>query len=255
MSAFICDYAGARAAPSPNFGVRAGGRTPDILLLHYTGMATADGALKWLCAPESQVSCHYFVHEDGRIEQLVREADRAWHAGKSFWRGHADINSRSVGVEIVNPGHEFGYVDFPEAQMAAVVALCLGIQGRHGVAADLVLAHSDVAPGRKVDPGEKFDWALLARHGLGHYVTPHPVVDGPVLVKGDEGKEVAELQEMLALYGYGLAVTGQFDEATEKVVDAFQRHFRPALVDRRADLSTLRTLAALVESRPTAIMI
>ena len=255
MSGFAPEQDRAAVRPSPNFGARLGVERPDMIVLHYTGMASGQAAEDRLCDPVAEVSSHYIVHEDGRVVQMVREADRAWHAGKSFWRGHSDINSRSVGIEIVNPGHEFGYADFPEAQMAAVIALCLGVQRRHGIAPDLVLAHSDVAPGRKVDPGEKFDWALLARHGLGHYVTPHPVVAGPVLAKGDEGKEVALLQEMLADYGYGLAITGQFDEATEKVVDAFQRHFRPALVDRRADLSTLRTLAALVESRRAATMI
>lgn len=116
MSAFTCDYSGATSAPSPNFGERAGGRLPDIILLHYTGMPTADAALKWLCAPESQVSCHYFVHEDGRVEQLVREADRAWHAGKSIWKGEVDINSASIGVEIANPGHPGGLPDFPKSR-------------------------------------------------------------------------------------------------------------------------------------------
>ena len=255
MSGFAPEHEGATVRPSPNFGVRLGVERPDMIVLHYTGMRSGQAAQDRLCDAAAEVSSHYHVHEVGRIVQMVREADRAWHAGRSFWRGHADINSRSVGIEIVNPGHEFGYADFPEAQMRAVVALCLGVQRRHRIAADLVLAHSDVAPGRKVDPGEKFDWALLARHGLGHFVTPHPVVSGPVLAKGDEGREVADLQEMLASYGYGLAVTGQFDEATEKAVDAFQRHFRPALVDRRADLSTLRTLADLVASRPSALMI
>lgn len=184
MSAFTCDYAGAAPAPSPNFGERAGGRTPDIILLHYTGMETAEGALKWLRAPESQVSCHYFVHEDGRIEQLVREADRAWHAGKSFWKGEVDINSASIGIEIVNAGHPGGLPDFPEKQIDAVVELCLDCGRRWDIAPERVLAHSDVAPIRKVDPGENFPWQRLHAGGVGHWVEPSPIAGGRFFQKG-----------------------------------------------------------------------
>ena len=162
MSAFTCDYSGATAAPSPNYGERAGGRSPDIILLHYTGMATADGALKWLRAPESQVSCHYFVHEDGRVEQLVREKDRAWHAGKSSWQGEVDINSASIGIEIANPGNR----PFAAAQMDTLELLLARIMARWSIGPEAVIGHSDMAPGRKIDPGPRFDWARLARHGL-----------------------------------------------------------------------------------------
>lgn len=250
MSAFICDYAGATAAPSPNFGERAGGRTPDIILLHYTGMETADGALKWLCAPESQVSCHYFVHEDGRVEQLVREADRAWHAGKSFWQGETDINSASIGIEIANPGHPGGLPDFPEAQVRAVVELCLDCGKRWGIAPERVLAHSDVAPIRKVDPGEKFPWARLHAEGVGHWVEPSAITGGRFFQRGDAGQPVEALQTMLSLYGYAVEIDGSYSEKTEGAVAAFQRHFRAERVDGIADFSTIDTLHRLLSALP-----
>ena len=250
MSAFTCDYSGATAAPSPNFGERAGGRSPDIILLHYTGMETADGALKWLCAPESQVSCHYFVHEDGRVEQLVREADRAWHAGKSFWKGETDINSASIGIEIANAGHPGGLPDFPDAQVAAVVELCRDCGKRWQIAPERVLAHSDVAPVRKVDPGEKFPWERLHAGGVGHWVAPSPIAGGRVFQKGDAGQPVEALQTMLSLYGYGTEIDGVYSEKMEGAVAAFQRHFRPERVDGIADFSTIDTLHRLLSALP-----
>ena len=250
MSAFTCDYPGAAAAPSPNFGERAGGRSPDIILLHYTGMETAEGALTRLCAPESQVSCHYFVHEDGRVEQLVRETDRAWHAGKSFWKGETDINSASIGIEIANVGHPGGLPDFPQKQIAAVIELCLDCGERWWIAPERVLAHSDVAPVRKVDPGEKFPWNLLHAAGVGHWVEPSPIVGGRFFQRGDCGQPVEALQTLLSLYGYGTEIDGHYSEKTEGVVAAFQRHFRPARVDGIADFSTIDTLHRLLSALP-----
>jgi N-acetylmuramoyl-L-alanine amidase len=250
MSAFPCDYSGAAAAPSPNFGERAGGRSPDILLLHYTGMETADGALKWLRAPESQVSCHYFVHEDGRVDQLVREADRAWHAGKSFWKGEVDINSASIGIEIANAGHPGGLPDFPEAQVNAVIELCLDCGRRWKIAPERVLAHSDVAPIRKVDPGEKFPWNRLHAAGVGHWVEPSPIAGGRFFQQGDAGQPVEALQTMLSLYGYATEINGYYSEKTEGDVAAFQRHFRPERVDGIADFSTIDTLHRLLSALP-----
>ena len=250
MSAFTCDYSGATAAPSPNFGERAGGRSPDIILLHYTGMETADGALKWLCAPESEVSCHYFVHEDGRVEQLVREKDRAWHAGKSFWQGETDINSASIGIEIANPGHPGGLPDFPDAQVRAVIELCLDCGGRWGIAPERVLAHSDVAPIRKVDPGEKFPWARLHAGGVGHWVEPSAITGGRFFQRGDAGQPVEALQAMLSLYGYAVETDGIYSEGTEGAVAAFQRHFRAERVDGIADFSTIDTLHRLLSALP-----
>jgi N-acetylmuramoyl-L-alanine amidase len=246
MSGFSTDQPGAEPRPSPNFGERRDGAVPDMIVLHYTGMATGQAAEDWLCDPVSEVSSHYLVHEDGRTVQMVREADRAWHAGKSSWQGVTDINSCSVGIEIVNPGHTLGYPDFPKRQIDAVIALCAGIVARHGIRPERVLAHSDIAPGRKIDPGEKFPWKRLFEAGIGHLAPAAPVRRGPALAEGDAGAAVEELQALLSLYGYGVAITGGFDERTRVVVEAFQRHFRPRKVDGRADGSTLRTLRRLL---------
>lgn len=250
MSGFVSEHAGAEVRVSPNFGPRRDGMRPDMIVLHYTGMQSGEAAEMWLCNPESEVSSHYIVHEDGRIVQMVRETDRAWHAGRSSWRGVTDINSCSIGIEICNPGHEFGYPDFCAPQIEAVIALCAGISMRHGVAPERVLAHSDVAPGRKRDPGEKFPWAALHAAGIGHLVPPAPVRGGRFLTAGESGEPVEALQSMLALYGYGLEITGFFDAATQAVVEAFQRHFRPALVDGVADRSTIETLHLLLSALP-----
>jgi N-acetylmuramoyl-L-alanine amidase len=239
-----------RIVPSGNINAREGVDRPHILILHYTGMATAQAAIQWLAAPEAKVSCHYVVDEAGAVTQMVPEASRAWHAGVSHWQGAADINSRSIGIEIHNPGHDLGYPDFPEAQMRAVEALSLDIAGRHAIEPRHVLGHSDVAPGRKIDPGEKFDWARLARAGIGHWTEPAAIAGGPVLERGTRGDEVLRLQEALRAYGYGIPCTGEYCEDTQIVVKAFQRHFRPALVDGCADRSTLGTLSALLQNLP-----
>jgi len=241
--------------PSPNNGPRAAGVPVDILLLHYTGMPSAEGALEWLVSPQSQVSAHYFIFEDGHVVQLVDEGQRAWHAGKSFWAGETDINSRSVGIEIANPGHEFGYRGFPHAQVAAVIDLCRGILSRHPIPPERVLAHSDVAPLRKEDPGELFPWGELNAAGIGHWVMPEPVVAGPMLQAGDEGEAVLDLKYRFRTYGYGLGPESLFegavfDDETAAVVRAFQRHFRPAQIDGIADVSTIATLDKLLSALP-----
>lgn len=234
---------------SPNFDARAGSE-PDILLLHYTGMADAEDALERLLQPSSKVSCHYVVLEDGRILQLVPEEQRAWHAGVAFWEGQGDVNSRSIGIEIVNRGHDFDYPDFPEPQIAAVIALCGDIVRRRRIAPERVLAHSDVAPLRKIDPGEKFPWDRLAAAGVGHFVPPVPIGDLGGWKEGDSGDRVEALQSMLALYGYGVEITGRFDAATAAAVRAFQRHFRPTRIDGIADASTANTLRDLLAALP-----
>lgn len=246
MSGFLPDQPGAEIRVSPNFGPRRDGMRADMIVLHYTGMETGPAAEAWLCDPASEVSSHYLVHEDGRIVQMVRESDRAWHAGRSFWHGVTDINSCSIGIEVVNPGHAFGYRPFPGAQVEAVIALCRGILGRHPIPPERVLGHSDVAPGRKIDPGELFPWGRLFRAGIGHFVAPAPIGEGAVLAPGDSGQGVEELQSMLSLYGYGVGISGSYDPATQTVIQAFQRHFRPERIDGVADPSTLATLRALL---------
>jgi N-acetylmuramoyl-L-alanine amidase len=230
-----------RLLPAANVEPRRGGRPVDMLLLHYTGMKSAEAACAFLCSADSRVSCHYLVDEDGAITQMVGEELRAWHAGLSCWKGETDTNSRSIGIEIHNPGHRLGYRDFPERQMAAVIALSADILSRHAIPPAHVLAHSDVAPGRKIDPGERFDWALLHRHGIGHWVPPAASDAAPL-----SGPDLRRFQSLLKDYGYGLEVTGEVDEATLKVTDAFRRHFNPARLDGPPDRSALLTAERLV---------
>ncbi|MDB5595966.1 MAG: N-acetylmuramoyl-L-alanine amidase [Hyphomicrobiales bacterium] len=241
----------AKVFPSPNHGERVGVTRPDMIVLHYTGMPTGAEALLRLCNPVTEVSCHYFVWEDGGILQLVPEARRAWHAGLSSWAGETDLNSHSIGIEIVNPGHEGGAPLFPPEQIGAVADLCVDIVARHGIPAERVLAHSDIAPARKRDPGEIFPWDVLHQRGVGHLTPASPIAGGRFFARGDEGQPVQALQAMFGLYGYGIAVTGVYDEATEQVVRAFQRHFRREQVDGVADSSTITTLRDLIASRPS----
>lgn len=222
--------------PSPNHDERPAGTPVDMLVLHYTGMRTGEEAIARLCDPAAKVSSHYAVEEDGRVFKLVDERRRAWHAGVASWRGQRDINARSVGIEIVNPGHEFGYRDFPPAQMAAVAELARGIVVRHKIPARNVVGHSDVAPARKEDPGERFDWGYLAAHGVGLW---------PLDGKGALTPDVATAQRLLAGYGYDVPASGQGDETTTRAIIAFQRHFRPARVDGVLDAETMARLAAV----------
>lgn len=234
--------------PSPNFGERRGPARPDSIILHYTGMPTAEGALALLRSPTSEVSAHYFVWESGEVAQLVAEDKRAWHSGVGSWRGQTDMNSASIGIEIVNPGHDGGAPPFPRRQIDAVIGLCRDIASRRAIPPERILAHSDVAPARKRDPGEKFPWDVLARARVGHWVEPAPIVGGALFGAGQEGTPIRALQAMLALYGYGVELTGVYDAQTHTVVAAFQRHFRPERVDGEADASTLATLRALIDS-------
>ncbi|MFV3074145.1 N-acetylmuramoyl-L-alanine amidase [Niveispirillum fermenti] len=220
-----------------------------MLILHYTGMRTGADALARLCDPQAEVSAHYLVEEDGRIFQLVPDDRRAWHAGASFWAGDRDINSRSIGIELVNPGHEFGYRPFPQAQMRAVTALAGSLMRTHAIPARHVLGHSDIAPARKQDPGEKFDWLALAMAGIGLWPDPRPA-DGMAW----DGNEVARL---LQSFGYQVTSNGiswddhiargkSWDEATDSALTAFQRHFVPASLGRGADRDSVAALRALV---------
>ena len=227
--------------PSPNHDER--GVPVDMLILHYTGMRSAQDAIDRLRDPEAQVSAHYVVDEDGTIFQLVPEDRRAWHAGISFWRGHTALNARSIGIEIVNPGHEWGYRDFPALQMAAVCDLSLGILARHAIPARNVIGHSDVAPDRKQDPGEKFGWEDLARNGVGLW--PDCIPD---LGTGAPVRDAASLRDVrLALteIGYDVAPEGPLDPALSLVLRAFQRHWRPEAVTGQADAGTLVRLLGM----------
>lgn len=230
-----------RVIEAANREPRRNERAVDMLLLHYTGMNSAAAACDLLCSESSGVSCHYLVDEDGTITQMVGEESRAWHAGVSCWQGEADTNSRSIGIEIQNPGHQYGYRDFPAVQMAAVAALSRDILSRHAIQPRNVLAHSDVAPGRKIDPGERFDWARLHEEGIGHWVPP-PAADATPLTAG----ELSAYQSMLRDYGYGIEATGACDPCTLAVTDAFRRHFQPALTGCPPDRAALEGVRRLV---------
>ncbi len=240
-----CDLV-ANLHPSPNVNERRNVAAPSILILHYTGLACAEQSISVLSDPRCQVSCHYVVDECGLITQMVAERMRAWHAGLSYWQGHTDLNSMSIGIEIQNPGHDGGYPDFSDQQMQSVVALSKDITARHGMRPEHVLAHSDVAPLRKLDPGEKFDWKALWQAGIGHWVEPVAVPGADAVAPDPDRSRICKVQGLLAKYGYDCPVTGTLDRKTTKVVMAFQRHFRPARVDGLIDHSTHDTLRRLV---------
>lgn len=219
------------ARPSPNQDARSA--AVDMLVLHYTGMQTAEEALARLCDPAAKVSAHYTIDRDGTVYGHVPEDRRAWHAGVSCWAGARDINARSIGIELVNPGHEFAYIPFTDDQIGALVGLARGILARHPIPSRRVVGHSDVAPARKTDPGELFPWQKLAGAGIGFW----PVSD--MRIDSSDDKFVADL----AAYGYGLPPETDVPLAT--VIAAFQRHFRPNRVDGIADGETRRIAAAL----------
>jgi N-acetylmuramoyl-L-alanine amidase len=238
-----------RVEPSPNFDERTGLARPDMIVLHYTGMQFAHEAVHRLCDPKARVSSHYVVMDNGSILQLVPEVKRAWHAGISSWCGDTDINSRSIGIEICNPGHDFGYPDFPARQIAAVITLCRSILTRNIIRPENIVAHSDVAPARKNDPGEKFPWKRLSQSNIGLWVEPAALTEGPVLQLKDTGDKVTDLQKALTDYGYPVNVNGTYDKETHEAVTAFQRHFRPAKIDGVTDSSTRETLRRLLVAK------
>jgi N-acetylmuramoyl-L-alanine amidase len=227
-----------RERASPNQDARPDGGRVDMLVLHYTGMKTAAEAIERLCDPAARVSAHYVIDEDGTVWRLVEESRRAWHAGVSFWQGTRDVNGASIGIEIVNPGHEWGYREFPETQMAAVEKLARDLLRRHPIPPDRVVGHSDVAPLRKQDPGELFDWQRLARAGIGLWPAA-----GAAAPAG-----IAEAQAMLAAVGYGVPNSGSLDDEIRQVLVAFQRHFRPRGIDGRLDDETGARLAAVARA-------
>ncbi len=217
--------------PSPNHDARPEATPIDILVLHYTGMKTAAEAVDWLCNPASQVSAHYTIDSEGTVFAHVPEARRAWHAGVSYWAGERGVNARSIGIELCNPGHEFGYQPFPKPQIEALIDLADGIMSRHPVPATRVLAHSDIAPARKQDPGELFPWKGLADFGIGIWPEHSArALDRPV-------------EQALAEIGYGVAP--EVEVKLETVLRAFQRHFVPGSVTGEPDPETLRRIAAV----------
>tara|TARA_R100001129_G_scaffold144260_1_gene105386 strand:- start:1418 stop:2167 length:750 start_codon:yes stop_codon:yes gene_type:complete len=236
---------------SPNFNERK--HPLDMLVLHYTGMATGEDALERMCDSKAEVSAHYMVWEDGRITQLVEEDKRAWHAGVASWQGQQDLNSRSIGIEIVNGGHDFRAPDgslppYPRPQIHAVLDLVHDILGRHTIPATRILGHSDIAPLRKQDPGEHFPWERLARAGISLWPdfdgTTKEVI-GKGLERGASGSSVWRLQTMLSEIGYGFDVTDIYGETCENVVTAFQRRWLPEQVTGQADLTTLRRIGVI----------
>ena len=232
-----------KSISSPNFGERKGGAKPSLIIIHYTGMQTGEAALSRLCDPASEVSAHYFIDEKGKVLNLVPDDKRAWHAGASYWRGETDINSHSIGIELVNKGHEFGYEDFPPAQIRALVKLCRKLMKRHGIAAEGVLAHSDIAPGRKFDPGEKFPWQTLSRKGIGLWPAPE---------EGDfSGEE--DFDRLLLDFGYDPKVS-----PAERLY-AFYQHYVPLKIKGEGEVgqpcahcaARLRALIRMASSRKT----
>ena len=213
--------------PSPNREARPESAPVDILVVHYTGMPTAEQALAHMCDPASKVSAHYCIDEAGAITRLVPEGLCAWHAGESYWRGYQNVNARSIGIELVNPGHEFGYRPFPEIQMTALILLASAIVRRHGIPARNVVGHSDIAPARKQDPGELFDWKRLAGAGIGLW--PQPAAQG----------DIEDVPMLLETYGYRVHEQG--------AIAAFQRHFRTERIDGVPDEETAQLLAGLLE--------
>jgi N-acetylmuramoyl-L-alanine amidase len=234
-------------APSANFDART--KVPDMLVLHYTGMQSGEAALAQLRddTREGKVSAHYMVEEDGRIFRLVPEERRAWHAGRSFWKGEEGLNHASIGIEIVNPGHEFGYRPFPEVQIAAVIALLSDIRSRWQIEDARILGHSDIAPARKVDPGELFPWKQIAEAGHGVWAEAS-AAPGGALAEGEESTGVFALQAGLTRLGYDCAPTGKFDANTREVVSAFQRHWVQSRFDGVADGLTRATLMAVLRA-------
>ncbi|MDA0785676.1 MAG: N-acetylmuramoyl-L-alanine amidase [Proteobacteria bacterium] len=222
---------------SPNCGARKPeqGHAPEIdtLVIHYTGMMPTTRARDWLCDPASQVSAHYLLDEDGTSWRLVAEGDRAWHAGVGCWRGWRDINSRSIGIELSNPGHDYGYRDFPDAQIAALIALAGDILARHPIPAHNVVAHSDIAPDRKIDPGELFPWARLAAAGVGLWPDANTAV---------EDKAPVHDAPLVALSEIGYDTDRQTAKA---VISAFQRRFRPSCFDGALDDETKERIAQM----------
>ncbi len=232
-------------APSPNYDQRT--LPLSLIVLHYTGMEDGPSALSRMRDPEAKVSAHYMLEENGEIYQLVDEDCRAWHAGVAHWAGIDNVNSASIGIEIVNGGHDYGLPDFPDVQINAVIALCKDIMTRHNLKAHQVVAHSDIAPGRKTDPGEKFPWAGLAAAGIGCW--PENIAqDRRILFEaGARDRGISIAQSGLAHIGYGAQITGVLDAHTGAIITALQRRYRPDHIDGIIDMQTMSIITQLVD--------
>lgn len=232
--------------PSPNWNERPHGTVIDTVVIHYTGMRSGEEALERLCDPLAEVSAHYLIEEDGRLFKLVEEEKRAWHAGVSAWRGRENLNHTSIGIELVNPGQEFGYRDFPEAQIETLLTLLSGLKKRHTISVEGFVGHSDIAPDRKTDPGELFPWRRLAQAGFGLWSDTEAHSTEILASVGDYGRNVAMLNKQLGIIGYHLNHAEKFDVATECAVRAFQAHWRPETVSGCYDKGTAARLHDIV---------
>ncbi len=235
---------------SPNFDARPAGQAIDMLVFHYTGMPSSAAALDRLCDPAAKVSAHYLIDDAGELTALVAETARAWHAGVAYWAGVTDINGCSIGIELANPGHEWGYVAFTAAQYETLIALARELLGRHPIPTHRVLGHSDVAPERRQDPGERFDWERLAAAGIGSVAERTADPRDLKVDRRPSHVAITALQHDLARFGYRIEPTGTFDRPTTDVVAAFQRHYRRQRVDGTPDPETLAILAELLARRP-----
>lgn len=239
--------------PSPNFNDRI--HPIDMLVLHYTGMETGEAALARMCDPSAEVSAHYMISEDGVIVQLVDEANRAWHAGVSSWQRDEDLNSRSIGIEIVNGGHDWPLEDrtlppYPPVQISAVISLSKAILARHEIPASRIVGHSDIAPARKADPGEHFPWKTLAEAGIGLWPDPPPDGAPPPqagygIMPGETGAPVLRVQQQLASIGYALEETSTLDAQTLEVTTAFKRRWAPERLNGPLDVETMGKIASI----------
>ncbi len=237
-------------APSPNHDDRT--LPISLLVLHYTGMESGAAALERLTDAEAKVSAHYLIEDDGRVFQLVHEDRRAWHAGVGEWQGITNVNSASVGIEIVNGGHNFpnedgGLPEFPDVQINALIPLCKAIIARHSIRPSGIVGHSDIAPARKDDPGEAFPWRGLAAAGIGLWPDVDEADPRVLFEPGDRDRGIALMQRALAGIGYGVEIAGIMDERTVAVVRAFQRRFRPSSVTGIVDMDTLARITRLAQ--------
>lgn len=220
-----------------------------MLVLHYTGMESGEAALERLTDPASKVSAHYLIHEDGKTISLVDEGRRAWHAGVSFWNGITDVNSASVGIEIVNGGHDFGLPEFTKPQLTSLIRLCKRIVKSYNIQDFDIVGHSDIAPSRKQDPGEKFPWKEVAKRGVGYWPSGVKKDHRVIFELGESDRAISILQRGLAFIGYDVEVNGRLDDKTADVIRAVQRRYRPEVISGNIDIQTVELITKLADTR------